>query len=201
VGPKPDDPDLSLLADAEGLVKLAPSPTFLDALGKIDPSKVRVTSAREDAMGSLLTIGLSIAKANPASRRQVQEVLEPWLAAGVDCNEAALTVWRRTMGPWRPGPRVAATFELSLGQMRRMNTGARASFTKDDKAWGFTLDSGAESNSTWLETDDDCPQYEDAEYDESSGTCTYEASGEKGRKCSYRFGIYTRSVQRRTVTP
>lgn len=256
VGPKPEDPDLSLFADVEGLVKLAPpSPALLDALGKIDPSKVRVTSAREDAMGSLLTIGLAIAKANPASRRQVQEVLEPWLAAGVDCNEAALKAWRRTMGAWKPGPPVAATFELSLGQLRRMNTGARASFTKDGKAWGFTLDSGAESNSTWLETDDDwyrelywkpwlivlervgreekvrlkataappkfaplddpkshklleaqaakdgCPQYEDAEYDESSGTFTYEASGEKGRKCSYRFGIYTRSVQRRTVTP
>lgn len=255
VGPKPDDPDLSLLGDAEGLAKLAPSVALLDALGKIDPSKVRVTSSREDAMGSMLTIGLAIAKASPAARRQVQEVLEPWLAAGVDCNEAALKAWRKTMGAWRPGPPVAATFELSLGQLRRLSTGARASFTKDDKAWGFTLDSGAQSNSTWFETDDDwyrelywkpwlivlervgreekvklkataappkfaplddpkthrvleaqaakdgCPQYEDAEYDESSGTFTYEASGEKGRKCSYRFGIYTRSVQRRTVTP
>ena len=48
---------------------------------------------------------------------------------------------------------------------------------------------------------DGCPQDEDGVYDEQLGTFTYEASGEKGRKCSYRLGLLTRTMQKRVLTP
>ncbi len=42
---------------------------------------------------------------------------------------------------------------------------------------------------------------EDATSEESLGTFAYQASGENGRKCSYLFGLYSRTFQRRVITP
>lgn len=250
---KPDDPDLYVLDVAVELAKQAPSASMLEPLGTIDPSIVRVTSQREATMGLMLDLGRAVAQGVPSARRQAQVLLEPWLVDGVEAEEAALKAWRKAMGPWKPGPAVATTFELSPGQQRRTSTGARVKFTKDEKDYGFTWAEGDTAISTglgptedwyrelhlkpWLITvervgqeakvkvkatpapaklqpiddpavhkvleaqaaKDGCPQWEDANYDESNGTFTYESSGDKGKKCSYVYGIFSRTFHKKTV--
>lgn len=251
---KPDDPDLYVLDVAATLVKQAPSLTALDALAKVDPSTVRVTSTREETMGLLLNIGASIARGNPAARKKVQDVLEPWLVNGVEVNADELKTWRRVMPAWKPSAPIATTFEIVPGQVRRMNTGARVSFLTQEKDFGLEWAEGDGATTTWFTPTEDwyrevyvkpwllifervgqeaklkvkatpapklaplddpkthdlvekqakqdgCPQYEAAEYDEQKGTFTYEGSGEKGRKCRYTFGIFTRTFPRKSITP
>lgn len=250
---KPDDPDLYVLDVAEQLTRQAPSVSVLEALGTIDPSLVRVTSQREATMGLMLDIGRAVVKGVPSASRQAQVVLEPWLVEGVEAEEEALKAWRKTMPKWKPGPAVAATFELTPGQQRRTSTGARVRFTKDATDYGFTWAEGDTAISTglgptedwyrelhlkpWLVTvervgqevklkvkatpapakleplgdpaahdvleaqsaKDGCPQWEAANYDESNGTFTYEASGDKGKKCSYVYGLFSRTFHKKTI--